>query len=240
MVSFGILSLQNCRSLSKLEVKLALWLFMLHLQKILNSLAKSFEFSMIQSLNLRGKYLHCLRLTCPYFLNPFPKTFAGVFDFPFKNAEYCCFFDCLIILHTLFRQNLYCSLSTIDLYLSRVLIASIISPVSHFGCCWRLTLCCFKGRCLSAMPKTMMTKFQLRVHHLCHQTFNNNPGGSFYIIALKFLKYIYMYEMVKWDFLTGDSELIFLVAKQENEHLSLKWVHLLKLYCLEHYNFVII
>ena len=41
----------------------------------------------------------------------------------------------------------------LDLYLSLVFIASIISPLSHFGCCLRLTRCCFKGKCLSIISK---------------------------------------------------------------------------------------
>ena len=63
-VSFGISSLQNCRSLSKLEFSIGSLIFDATFTKqILNSLAMSFEFSMIQSLILRENYLHFFTLT---------------------------------------------------------------------------------------------------------------------------------------------------------------------------------
>ena len=59
-VSFGISSLQNCRSLSKLEVSIGSLIFDATFTKqILHSIAMSFEFSIIQSLILRENYLHC-------------------------------------------------------------------------------------------------------------------------------------------------------------------------------------
>ena len=61
-------------------------------------------------------------------------------------AEYCDFLDFLIRFTTLFRQLLYSISSFKDLYLSLVLIVSIISGVNHFGCCLRFTCKVFKGR----------------------------------------------------------------------------------------------
>ena len=69
-VSFEISLLQNCRSLSKLEVSIcSMILDATFTKRILNSLAMSFDFSMIQSLILRENYMHCFTLTllplCP-------------------------------------------------------------------------------------------------------------------------------------------------------------------------------
>ena len=116
------------------------------------SLAMSFEFSMTQSLILRGRWWYLwyyyAYLPLLYLREQFPSTCWGFSTFLFKILEYYCFFDYLIILHTLFRKNLYCS-SLKDVYLSRVLIAYIYTMHNKFS-----NFLCFTSFCahLCAMP----------------------------------------------------------------------------------------
>ena len=150
----GIFLSQNSFSLSKLDAKGGSLIFdATETKYLLNWSAISFGFSMLllSTFNENIPQLS-LHLLAPISLNDF-QTLAGLLAFSFKISEYWCFLDCFIREHTLLRQILYCSLSFIDLYLSLVFIASIISPLSHFGCCLRLTRCCFKGKCLSIMSK---------------------------------------------------------------------------------------
>ena len=118
---------------------------------------------------------------------------------------------------------LYCSLSFIDLYLSLVFIASIISPFSHFGCCLRLTRCCSKGKCLSIMSKNkddQLSTISFVSSNILITTQGVEDKSLINSASLKFLKDLY--EIEWWDFLSTEDEFSFLVTKTRKWSLSPK------------------